>query len=59
MPEQLLGLLKLCLLALLYLFYRLLTDANWRARFARLSLLAQCVLISVVVHAAIASLLTA
>jgi len=52
--------LLLLLLALvpLVLFYRLLRDARWRTRFARLSLLAQCLLLSLIVHAGIASALT-
>jgi hypothetical protein len=45
-------------LGLLYLFYQLLIDPRWRRRFGRLSLLAQCVLISLLIHAGIASLLT-
>jgi hypothetical protein len=45
-------------LALLYLFYRLLMDPRWRRRFGRLSLLAQCVLISLLIHAGVVSLLT-
>ncbi|MBC7833796.1 MAG: PD40 domain-containing protein [Phycisphaerales bacterium] len=38
-----------------YLFHRLMKSAAWRRRFARLSLLAQCLLISLLAHTMIAS----
>lgn len=45
------------LIALLVLLVRLLRDERWRTRLGRLSLIAQCLLLSVLIHAAIASLL--
>ena len=52
--------LLLLLLALipLVVLARLLREARWRSRFARLSLLAQCLLLSMLVHAGIASAFT-
>ncbi|MBL8761805.1 MAG: PD40 domain-containing protein [Phycisphaerae bacterium] len=43
---------------LLWLLSRLLASEVWRRRFAQMSLLARCLLVSLVIHALIASLLT-
>lgn len=43
---------------LLWLLARLLRSEVWRRRFAQMSLLARCLLVSLVIHALIASLLT-
>ena len=50
-------LLVLLSLVPLWLVWRLLRDPAWRARFVRLNLLTQCLLLSVLAHAVIASLL--
>lgn len=51
-------LLLTLLAALTWILVRLLRDERWRRRFGQLSLIAQCLLLSLLVHAAIASLLT-
>ncbi len=50
--------LLLALLALLfYLLVRMMRSAAWRHRFARMSLMARCLLVSLLIHALLASLL--
>jgi WD40-like Beta Propeller Repeat len=51
-------LLLLLTLLPLYALYRLLRDEAWRRRFRRLSLLAQCLLLSLLLHAGIASVMS-
>jgi hypothetical protein len=51
------ALLALLSLVPLWLLWRLLRDPAWRQRFVRLNLITQCLLLSVLAHAVIASLL--
>jgi len=50
--------IALATMAILLLLARLIASARWRERFFKLSLLAQCLILSLILHAAIASLLT-